>query len=109
MDIRKFLCLVFQLMHNASGLLRLTETSKIEAFVSKKVTPFYSRHFPIVASHRLVLAKHTKRVLSEKELLTSKKSKGKIEFFVTDDAKGFSKMAKLFLKKNTPNPRVVNV
>lgn len=55
------------------------------------------------------VALHARDTLSQSRLLRNKISKtGKREFYVTDEPKAFMRLAKLFLKRNIPVPKVIN-
>jgi len=52
---------------------------------------------------------HAKGILERNNLLRSHERKtGKREFYVTDEPKAFMKLARLFLKRDIPLPRVIN-
>lgn len=55
------------------------------------------------------VALHAKSILSEHNSLCRERKSGLHEFYVTDEPKGFMKLAKLFLKRNINKPGVVNV
>ncbi|MCK4520203.1 MAG: glutamate racemase [Candidatus Omnitrophica bacterium] len=48
-------------------------------------------------------------ILKSKGLLNRGKRKGRVEFYVSDEPKEFVRLAKLFLKRKIPNPRIANV
>jgi len=54
------------------------------------------------------VALHTKELLKKKGMLNPG-SKGKRDFYVSDEPASFSKLAKLFLKRSIAKPKVVNV
>lgn len=54
------------------------------------------------------VACHVQGILLANELLADNKKTPKKEFYLSDDAEGFAKLAKLFLKREISNPRVVN-
>jgi len=55
------------------------------------------------------VALHAKEILARSNLLRSSKGKtGKREFYVSDEPKAFMRLARLFLKRKIPLPRVVN-
>lgn len=55
------------------------------------------------------VALHAKEILKINNLLRERKNKtGKKEFYVSDEPKAFRKLAKLFLKRDIPLPRVIN-
>lgn len=55
------------------------------------------------------VARYTKDLLKRKGLLSQRNANGKIMFYVSDEPQGFAKLAKLFLKRNIPNPKMQNV
>ncbi|MBN3040317.1 MAG: glutamate racemase [Candidatus Omnitrophica bacterium] len=55
------------------------------------------------------VARFTGHILAERKMFSKRKTKGKIDFYVTDDASGFSRLAKLFFQKKLPLPKIVNV
>jgi glutamate racemase len=67
----------------------------------------YLKHVFIVDSAEEV-ALHTKEVLIENDILNQDRRIGEKEFYVTDEPKGFVKLAKLFLQRDIPMPRVVS-
>jgi glutamate racemase len=74
----------------------------------KKQIASYLKRMRIVDSATEV-ALHAKEILSQNNLLrASKRKTGKKEFYVTDEPKAFMRLAKLFLKRNIPLPRVIN-
>ncbi|MDP2923517.1 MAG: glutamate racemase [Candidatus Omnitrophota bacterium] len=54
------------------------------------------------------VAVHTKNLLDVKKLNNRAGKKGKVDFYVSDEPKGFRKLAKLFLKRDIPTPKVVD-
>jgi len=42
-------------------------------------------------------------------LLSEKKGRRKVEFYLSDEPKRFVRLAKLFLKRKISNPRMANV
>ena len=68
----------------------------------------YLKDACIVDSAREV-ALHTKKILSQGDLLRNRKVNGKSDFYVTDEPTGFMKLAKLFLKRDISKPRVISV
>lgn len=73
----------------------------------KKEIGAYMRSVRIVDSAQEV-ALHAKTVLAENDLLSHSKSVGRKEFYVTDESKGFTKLARLFLQRNISKPKIVN-
>lgn len=55
------------------------------------------------------VASYTRDILKSKDLLSKKKTKPKIEFYLTDEPDEFVRLAKLFLKRKISNPRIANV
>jgi len=55
------------------------------------------------------VASYAKDILKSKNLLSKKRRKPKVEFYLSDEPKGFVGLAKLFLKRKISNPKVVNV
>ncbi len=55
------------------------------------------------------VAKETKKILSENNLLRKKSSKAKLSFFLTDYSPNFSKLTRLILKRNIIPKRIENV
>lgn len=55
------------------------------------------------------VASYTKTLLLSKNLLSSNKHKGKKIFYVSDEPMAFARLAKLFLKRKIPTPKIVNV
>lgn len=53
------------------------------------------------------VAVHTKEILQERGFLRQNNRTGKKEFFVTDEPKGFEKLAKLFLQRTIAKPRII--
>ena len=74
----------------------------------KKQIAAYMKDSCIVDSAREV-ALHAKTVLEDNSLYNTRRKRGKKEFYVTDEPRGFKRLAKLFLKRNISNPKVVNV
>ncbi len=74
----------------------------------KKQIARYLKGICVVDSAKEV-ALHTKKVLSDYNLLRNRKAKGKRDFYVTDEPAGFMKLAKLFLKREIAKPKVINV
>jgi glutamate racemase len=74
----------------------------------KKIIAGYLRKVVIVDSAKEV-ALHTKNILKKDNLLSKRENKGKVDFYVTDDPERFVSLAKLFLKRGVPKPKVVNV
>jgi glutamate racemase len=74
----------------------------------KKQIASYLKGVCIVDSATEV-ALHARGILAQNDLLRSKKNKaGKREFYVTDEPKAFMRLAKLFLKRDIPLPKVIN-
>jgi len=48
-------------------------------------------------------------ILKFRKLLNSRNKKSKIEFYLSDEPKGFVSLAKLFLKRKISNPKIANV
>ena len=74
----------------------------------KNVIASYLKGVCIIDSAKEV-AINTKRILEENGLLANGRNVSHKEFYVTDDPQNFFKLAKLFLKKNIENPKLVNV
>jgi len=55
------------------------------------------------------VADHVKSVLESKNLLRVKVRKSKVEFYLSDQPREFTRLAKLFLKRKISNPRMANV
>ncbi len=55
------------------------------------------------------IARNIRYILENKGLLNRGKRKGRVEFYVSDEPKEFVRLAKLFLKRKIPNPRIANV
>ena len=55
------------------------------------------------------VASYVKSILEFKNLLSAKKRKPKVEFYLSDESKGFVRLAKLFLKRKISNPKIANV
>ena len=55
------------------------------------------------------VASYAKGILKSKNLLSEKRRKPKVEFYLSDEPKGFVRLAELFLKRKISNPKVVNV
>ena len=68
----------------------------------------YLRNVAIVDSAKAV-ALYTRKVLSSSALNSSGSHTAHVRFFVSDDPRGFSKLAKLFLRQRISQPKVVNV
>jgi len=64
----------------------------------------YLKGVAIIDSAKAV-ARYTKITLEKEGLLNKKKGKGREQFFVSDDAESFSKLAKLFLKRSISRVR----
>jgi len=74
----------------------------------KRQISFYLKSVVVIDSAKEV-ASHAMNILKSKNLLSEKKGKSMIEFYLTDESKEFVKLAKLFLKRKISNPRIVNV
>lgn len=55
------------------------------------------------------VACHTKNILAANKLLNTKKRKSLKEFYVSDEPKDFTKLAKLFLKRNISKPKIIHI
>jgi len=55
------------------------------------------------------VARHTKEILSENSLLAERRTQGRQCFYLSDESKGFSTLAHLFLRKKIEKPTIVNV
>jgi len=55
------------------------------------------------------VAGYAKSILKSKNLLSQKRRKSRVEFYLSDEPRGFVKVAKLFLKRKISNPRIANV
>ncbi len=74
----------------------------------KKQIVSFLRGIHIVDSATEV-ALHAKEILKRNNLLRSREKKtGEREFYVTDEPKAFRRLARLFLKRDIPLPRVIN-
>lgn len=62
----------------------------------------------IVDSAKTV-ALHTQEILTQHDFLTPFKRRGKREFYVSDEPKGFIRLAKIFFKEEVISPKVVGV
>ncbi|UCC94897.1 MAG: glutamate racemase [Candidatus Omnitrophota bacterium] len=74
----------------------------------KRTIALYLKNTHIVDSAKEV-ALHAKEILRRYYLFNRNKKKGKVEFYVTDEPQGFLKLAKLFLKRQIPHPKVLHV
>lgn len=74
----------------------------------KKTIAHYLKGVTLIDSAQAV-ALATTYVLKEKELLAHRRHRGRRDFYVTDEPKGFAKVARIFLKKDIEKPRLVNV
>ena len=54
------------------------------------------------------VALHTKIILEDKNLLTGKRKKGTVDFYVSDEPKEFARLARLFLGRKISKPRKTN-
>jgi len=70
----------------------------------KKAISAFLERVTIVDSAREV-AYCTKNVLADNGLLSSRRKRGRVEFYVSDEADGFSAQAELFLKRRLPKPK----
>lgn len=66
----------------------------------------YLKGVSVIDSAQAV-ALHTKELLASKRLLNSGR-RGKKEFYVSDQPASFSKLAKLFLKREIARPKIIN-
>ncbi|MFA7677707.1 MAG: glutamate racemase [Candidatus Omnitrophota bacterium] len=73
----------------------------------KKSISNYLKNVNVIDSAKEV-ALYVSELLKRENLLNSMGGK-KVDFYVSDEPVGFSKLAKLFLKKDIPKPKVVNV
>ena len=62
----------------------------------------------IVDSAREV-ARHTKEILFANSLLSERKTKGRKDFYLSDESKGFSDLAHLVLHQPIQKPKIINV
>jgi glutamate racemase len=74
----------------------------------KKAISAYLKGVHIVDSAKEV-ALHSQELLSERNLRKESTKSGKREFYVSDEPASFMHLARLFLKKDIPRPKVVNV
>jgi len=74
----------------------------------KNIVASYLEGVCIIDSAKEV-AINTKRILEKNNLLADRSNVPRKEFYVTDDAENFFKLARLFLKKNIKKPKLVNV
>lgn len=70
----------------------------------KKVITSFLKSVVIVDSAKEV-AYCAKKVLMERGLLSARKRKGRVEFYVSDETSTFLTQAELFLKRNIPKPK----
>lgn len=73
--------------------------------------PTIAKYLPgvdIVDSAKEV-ARYSKELLIEKNLLNASRAKGRKEFYVSDEPASFSKLARLFLKQRIKKPTIANV
>ena len=68
----------------------------------------YLRGVVVIDSAKEV-ASYVKSTLESKNLLSEKRRKSKVEFYLSDEPKKFVELAKLFLKRKISNPRIANV
>ncbi len=68
----------------------------------------YLRGVVVIDSAKEV-ASYVRSALKSKNLLSEKRRKSKVEFYLSDEPKRFVELAKLFLKRKISNPRIVNV
>lgn len=68
----------------------------------------YLKGVTIIDSAKEV-AIHTRNLLKNRGLLNDGRKRGRVDFYVTDEPKGFMRSAKLFLKRDISKPRVVHV
>jgi glutamate racemase len=74
----------------------------------KKEIASFLKGVKIIDSAREV-ALHTKDTLYENGILSGRHNPGQRQFYVTDEPKGFMKLAKLFLNRDIPKPKIINV
>lgn len=74
--------------------------------LKKEIAGYLRKVFIVDSAQEIAL--HTKNILAGEGLLSRHKRIGKKEFYVTDEPKGFVKLAKLFLQRNIPSPKVVS-
>ncbi len=74
----------------------------------KNIVASYLEGVCIIDSAKEV-AISTKRILEKNDLLTDRSNVPRKEFYVTDDAENFFKLARMFLKKDIKKPKLVNV
>ena len=74
----------------------------------KKEIASYLENAYVVDSAQEV-ARHAQGMLAGYNLLNHKKKRGKLYLYVSDEPKGFAKLARLFLKKAIPVPHVAHV
>lgn len=75
--------------------------------LKKAISQYLKGTFIIDSAKEVAL--YTKAVLKDNNLLNAADSFGRKDFYVTDEPKQFVKLAKLFLKRNISNPKVINV
>jgi glutamate racemase len=63
----------------------------------------------VIVDSAQAVAYHAKKVLIANNLLNKSKERAKEEFFVSDEPEGFIKLARLFLKRKIPKPKIINV
>lgn len=68
----------------------------------------YLRGVVVIDSAKEV-AGYAKSILKSKNLLSGKGRKPKVEFYLSDEPRGFVRLAKLFLKRKISNPKIANV
>ncbi|MCD6583095.1 MAG: glutamate racemase [Candidatus Omnitrophica bacterium] len=74
----------------------------------KNIVASYLEGVCIIDSAKEV-AINTKRILEKNDLLADRSNVPRKEFYVTDDAENFFKLARMFLKKDIKKPKLVNV
>jgi len=63
----------------------------------------------VVVDSAKEVASYARSTLKSKNLLSEKRRKPKIEFYLSDEPEEFIKLGKLFLKRKISNPRIANV
>ena len=74
----------------------------------KKEISGYLRGVKIIDSAQAVSI-HTQEIIAQCNIFNNRRRRGRVEFYVSDEPKGFAKMAKLFLGREIAIPKVVNV
>jgi glutamate racemase len=73
----------------------------------KKEIGLYLKRVNIINSAEQV-ALYVKDILKKKNILNDKRRSRKIDFYLTDEVKNFLKLARLFLKREIPKPKIIN-